>query len=134
MAFSIWDHASGGLISVALGCVVFILIRIWLTSTSKKYNLPPGPRPYPLVGNMLNFINVKEIIPALLKLKAIYGNAFTVHIGPFPFVFITDLPTIREGLVKKGEYTKGRANWIYWINKLFHKQGMYVYSDFPSVT
>lgn len=124
MAFSIWDLTSGGLISVALGCIVFILIRIWLTSTSKKYNLPPGPRPYPLIGNLLNFINVKEIIPALLKLKAIYGNAFTVHIGPFPFVFITDLPTIREGLVKKGEYTKGRANWIYWIKKLFHKQGV----------
>ena len=127
MAVFIWDlHSNGGLISVALGCIVFILIRILLTSANKKkYKLPRGPRPYPLIGNLPTFLKSKELARKLIDLKETYGNAFKLNIGPFLMVFFSDLPTIREGLVKKGEYTKGRANWIYWIRKLFRKQGMY---------
>lgn len=126
MILPIWDFfSSSALLSLGLGCLSLILIRLCLNPRNKKkYKLPPGPPSYPLVGNLLTLVNAKGLLSTLLNLKKEYGNIFKLSIGHSTIIFVTDMPTIREGLVKKGDLTKGRANWIYWVYKIFRKKGV----------
>ncbi len=53
-------------------------------STTKKTSLPPGPRPLPVVGNMLQFS--KDQLGYLEYLQRTYGNMATLYAGKTPIV------------------------------------------------
>lgn len=72
----------------------------------KSYNLPPGPRALPVVGNSLTYR--KDRLNFLGSLYKDYGPISTFHLGKVPIVLITRPGTIREVLVDKiGKFPKG---------------------------
>ncbi|XP_017600836.1 PREDICTED: cytochrome P450 1A4-like, partial [Corvus brachyrhynchos] len=67
---------------------------------------PPGPRGYPMVGNLLELR--KDTHLALTRLSRQYGDVMEVRIGTRPVLVLSGLDTIRQALVKQGEDFMGR--------------------------
>uniref|UniRef100_A0A673CEZ4 Uncharacterized protein n=1 Tax=Sphaeramia orbicularis TaxID=375764 RepID=A0A673CEZ4_9TELE len=76
-----------------LGVLVVLLIIYFISSSfivQENKNGPPGPRPLPLLGNLL-----------LLSKK--YGPVFTVWLGPKKVVVLAGYKTVKEALVNHAD-------------------------------
>jgi cytochrome P450 family 33 len=69
----------------------------------KRRNLPPGPTPLPLLGNLLEIGKESPGTQALARWHKQYGPVFTYWLGETPFVALADYETIIEALVKDGD-------------------------------
>lgn len=111
--------------SIIIGLLVFLLLKWWLTEKSlSRYNLPPGPRVFPLIGNLPQILTVKEFNKALMELSKKHGDLYKLEVANFTIVVVCGLENLREGLIKKGDALKGRPNWIFIVNKIFKKKGI----------
>nr|XP_048296553.1 cytochrome P450 2B1-like [Myodes glareolus] len=70
--------------------------------------LPPGPRPLPLLGNLLQ-MDRRGLLYSFIQLREKYGDVFTVHLGPRPVVVLCGAEAIKEALVDQAEAFSGRA-------------------------
>uniref|UniRef100_A0A3Q1JJI3 Uncharacterized protein n=1 Tax=Anabas testudineus TaxID=64144 RepID=A0A3Q1JJI3_ANATE len=92
-----------------LGAMV-VLLLIYIISSSifnkkedrKNLEEPPGPRPLPLLGNLLQ-LDLKRFYSALVKLSKEYGSVFTVYLGPKKVVVLAGYKTVKEALVNHAE-------------------------------
>uniref|UniRef100_A0AC34R462 Cytochrome P450 n=1 Tax=Panagrolaimus sp. JU765 TaxID=591449 RepID=A0AC34R462_9BILA len=73
----------------------------------KRKNLPPGPTPYPILGNF-PFLNKYGFENAFDLIKKQYGDIHTIWLGETPLVMICDVPTIMETFIKDSETYVGR--------------------------
>ncbi|XP_010983534.1 cytochrome P450 2B4 [Camelus dromedarius] len=85
-------------------------------------HLPPGPRPLPLLGNILQ-VDRKGLLKSFLKLQEKYGDVFTVYLGPRPVVVICGTDAVREALVDQAEAFSGRAQ-IAVVDSVFQGYGV----------
>ncbi|XP_077166725.1 cytochrome P450 2J2-like [Paroedura picta] len=83
----------------------FVLYLFWKTGRSKQ--LPPGPRPLPLIGNLLQF-NLHNPLKDFDKLAQKYGPLFSLQMGGTRFVFVHGFSLAKEVLVTKGTEFAGR--------------------------
>ncbi|XP_046893408.1 cytochrome P450 2K1-like [Hypomesus transpacificus] len=82
-----------------LGTVVFLLLFYLLTSSSQEQGKdPPGPRPLPLLGNLL-MLDLKRPHKTLCELSKEYGSVFTVYFGPKKVVVLAGYKTVEQALV-----------------------------------
>nr|XP_061806327.1 cytochrome P450 2K4-like [Nerophis lumbriciformis] len=63
---------------------------------------PPGPRPLPLLGNLLH-LNLRGPHLTLLEMSKKYGPVFTFHMGPKKVVVLAGYQTVKEALVQHAE-------------------------------
>lgn len=70
--------------------------------------LPPGPRPWPLVGNL--FQMGEQIHLSLTGLRAQYGDVFRLRMGSLVVVVLSGYSTIRQALVRQGDAFAGRPD------------------------
>ncbi|XP_052618913.1 cytochrome P450 2B1-like [Peromyscus californicus insignis] len=70
--------------------------------------LPPGPRPLPLLGNLLQ-MDRRGLLNSFMRFREKYGDVFTVHLGPRPVVMLCGTEAIREALVDQAEAFSGRG-------------------------
>ncbi len=75
-------------IFVALLIVIILLYQTLKKKSNTNERLPPGPQPWPIVGNILQ-LDFKQPEQTLLKWKYKYGNVFTVWL-PLPSVIFAD--------------------------------------------
>ncbi|XP_031817498.1 cytochrome P450 2F2 [Sarcophilus harrisii] len=75
-----------------------------------KGRLPPGPRPLPLLGNLLQ-LRSRDMLASLTKLSQEYGPIFTVHLGTKPVVVLSGYEAVKEALVDKAEEFSGRGEY-----------------------
>ncbi|ERE62760.1 cytochrome P450 2B2-like protein, partial [Cricetulus griseus] len=71
-------------------------------------HLPPGPRPLPFLGNLLQ-MDRRGLLNSFMRLREKYGDVFTVHLGPRPVVMLCGTEAIREALVDQAEAFSGRG-------------------------
>uniref|UniRef100_A0AAZ3R8E7 Cytochrome P450 2K1-like n=1 Tax=Oncorhynchus tshawytscha TaxID=74940 RepID=A0AAZ3R8E7_ONCTS len=86
-----------------LGAVLFLLVLYLCSSGSSSEEQgkePPGPRPLPLLGNMLD---LKKPYCTLCELSKKYGPIFTVHFGPKKVVVLAGYKTVKQALVNQAE-------------------------------
>uniref|UniRef100_A0A8C7LGI6 unspecific monooxygenase n=1 Tax=Oncorhynchus kisutch TaxID=8019 RepID=A0A8C7LGI6_ONCKI len=88
-----------------LGTVLFLLVlylRSSGSSSEEQGKEPPGPRPLPLLGNMLQ-LDLKKPYCTLCELSKKYGSIFTVHFGPKKVVVLAGYKTVKQALVNQAE-------------------------------
>ncbi|XP_046556081.1 cytochrome P450 2C31-like [Haliotis rubra] len=81
-------------------------VTIYLIS-KKRYNLPPGPRGWPLLGNLLEFRN-KTIYEKLTEWKAEYGPVVKFNMGHMTMIGLNNIDVVMEALVKRQADFAGR--------------------------
>ncbi|XP_058085990.1 cytochrome P450 89A2-like [Magnolia sinica] len=87
----------------------FLLSNLFQKPNTKKKKLPPGPPTIPLLGNLLWLSNSPfNIEPILRDLHAKYGPIITLHVGPWPTIFIADHSLAHEALIQKGSIFSDR--------------------------
>ncbi|XP_062071352.1 cytochrome P450 2C1-like isoform X1 [Lepus europaeus] len=91
-------------LGLCLSCL--LLLSLWKQS-SEKGRLPPGPTPFPILGNILQ-LGFKDISKSLTRLSEVYGPVFTVYLGTRPTVVICGYDAVKEALVDLGEEFSGR--------------------------
>ncbi|CAI9729727.1 cytochrome P450 2B4-like [Octopus vulgaris] len=109
--------------SLLFGLVILLIIRWFMTPPKSNYNLPPGPRALPIIGNLLHVLSITDFYSMLKELRKQYGDIFKLKIGPYNYVFVCKTETILEGLVKKGQHLNGRSS-LYALDKVFRNKGI----------
>ncbi|XP_051017988.1 cytochrome P450 2B2-like [Acomys russatus] len=71
-------------------------------------HFPPGPRPLPILGNLLQ-MDRGGLLNSFMQLREKYGDVFTVHLGPRPVVMLCGTETIKEALVDQADAFSGRG-------------------------
>ncbi|XP_060114371.1 cytochrome P450 2G1-like [Heteronotia binoei] len=98
-----------GVVSFFLAfCIAGLLILLLWRRPSSRAELPPGPTPLPLVGNLFQ-VNVQNIIQSLFRLQEQYGPVFTIYTGSQPTVVLCGYQAVKEALVDHAENFSGRA-------------------------
>ncbi|KAM4045308.1 cytochrome P450 2J4-like [Anomaloglossus baeobatrachus] len=92
------------LLVILLTCLISIkyLKVLWATRS-----LPPGPIPFPFIGNLwtLSF----KLHPVILtKLAKSYGNIYTIWLGETPLVVLNGCKSVRDGIVAHSDALSGR--------------------------
>ncbi|ONK57391.1 uncharacterized protein A4U43_C09F40 [Asparagus officinalis] len=92
-----------GAVAFSLSLLVFILFR-FKKSSSGALNLPPGPKGWPIVGNLFQVaLSGKPIIHYIRDLRALYGPIFTLRMGTRTLIIITNAELAHEALITKGQ-------------------------------
>uniref|UniRef100_G3R2N3 Cytochrome P450 family 2 subfamily F member 1 n=1 Tax=Gorilla gorilla gorilla TaxID=9595 RepID=G3R2N3_GORGO len=103
-------------VSTAILLLLLALICLLLTLSSRdKGKLPPGPRPLPLLGNLL-LLRSQDMLTSLTKLSKEYGSMYTVHLGPRRVVVLSGYQAVKEALVDQGEEFSGRGDYPAFFN------------------
>ncbi|XDB46777.1 hypothetical protein AB1E18_000392 [Capra hircus] len=90
---------------LALRAASFLLLKFGIIYWEWNH-LPPGPFPFPILGNLwqLSF----QLHPAtLLQLAQTHGPMFTVRVGPTPLVVLCGFRAVKEALVSHSEPLPG---------------------------
>lgn len=96
------------LIGLAVFCLLFLVLQSFWRKTPQGLKKIPGPRGYPLLGNLLEV--GKNVHLSLTQLSRTYGDIMMIHLGTKPVLVLSGLETIKEALVKHGEVFKGRPD------------------------
>ncbi|XP_065276803.1 cytochrome P450 2F3-like isoform X2 [Emys orbicularis] len=94
------------LLLLGLSCLVVYLRG---KGQRKRGCLPPGPRPLPLLGNLLQ-LDTKDMAKSLLTLSKRYGPVYTLHLGPQRVVVLCGYQAVKEALVDQAEAFSGRGD------------------------
>ncbi|XP_060118583.1 cytochrome P450 2K4-like [Heteronotia binoei] len=86
---------------------VFVLTVVLFFKTGSKWkisgrDLPPRPRPWPVVGN-LNLLDLKRPYRTMYKLSKRYGPIFSLQMGSQNMVILSGYETVKEALVNQAE-------------------------------
>ncbi|GKU09673.1 unnamed protein product [Fusarium langsethiae] len=94
-----------------IGVLVGILLSLQFYRNKKRRNLPPGPKPLPIIGNIRD-LPPKEV-PAFrhwLKHKDTYGPMSSVSVLGQPLILIHDREAAHELFEKSSGKTSGRPS------------------------
>nr|A0A1Z3GBS4.1 RecName: Full=Ferruginol synthase; AltName: Full=Cytochrome P450 76AH30 [Isodon rubescens]ASC55319.1 cytochrome P450 CYP76AH30 [Isodon rubescens] len=89
-----------------LAALFFIALTCFLTS-GRRRNLPPGPYPLPIIGNMLQLGSNPHQSFAQLSKK--YGPLMSIHLGSLYTVIVSSPEMAKEILHKHGQAFSGRT-------------------------
>ncbi|XP_074075219.1 cytochrome P450 2F1-like [Macrotis lagotis] len=89
---------------------LLLLVLVFHSRGSKgpRGQLPHGPRPLPVLGNLLQ-LGTSSLDRRLMELSQRFGTVFTVHLGPQPFVVLSGASALREALLLQADTFSGRG-------------------------
>ncbi|XP_007941160.1 cytochrome P450 2F3 [Orycteropus afer afer] len=103
-------------VSTVVLLLLLALVYLYLTLSLKgKGRLPPGPRPLPILGNLLQ-LRSQDMLTSLTKLSKKYGSVYTVYLGPRRVVVLSGYQAVKEALVDQGEEFSGRGDYPVFFN------------------
>uniref|UniRef100_A0AAR2J6C3 Cytochrome P450, family 2, subfamily K, polypeptide 22 n=1 Tax=Pygocentrus nattereri TaxID=42514 RepID=A0AAR2J6C3_PYGNA len=92
------------LTGILLGVVLMSLLVVYLLSSDsqQEWKEPPGPKPLPILGNLLE-LDLKRPYLSLLSMSKQYGSVFTVYFGLKKVVVLAGYQTVKQALVNHPE-------------------------------
>uniref|UniRef100_A0A672RFZ3 Cytochrome P450 2M1-like n=1 Tax=Sinocyclocheilus grahami TaxID=75366 RepID=A0A672RFZ3_SINGR len=87
-------------IYIQLLCIIACTVELFQRKQSSIGQLPPGPTPYPLLGNILQ-----------IDLSKKYGSVFTIWLANSPVVIISGYQALKDTMIGLGEEFSGRATY-----------------------
>nr|ANY58151.1 putative CYP719 [synthetic construct] len=105
-------------ILLAVAAALFIGLLTKLLASNSKHHLPPGPKPLPIIGNMLELSKGGELLHvSLAKLAERYGEIMSFWFGGFePSIVVTSHELVWEVMVTKANDFSDRA--LPWLTKI----------------
>ncbi|KAL1006141.1 hypothetical protein UPYG_G00068330 [Umbra pygmaea] len=101
---------------------LFSFLLFFHVRDGRPKHFPPGPRPVPILGNLLQLDPVNPL-KDLERLKKRYGNVFSLYFGTRPIVIMNGLEAIREALVTRTVEYAGRPNHT-MVSHIFQDKGV----------
>lgn len=71
----------------------------------------PGPKPYPIIGNLAVLSGYEVPYQAFNDLAKKYGSCITLQLGTVPTFVVNGIDNIKEVLIHKGSHFDGRPNF-----------------------
>lgn len=71
----------------------------------------PGPKPYPIIGNLAVLSGYEVPYQAFNDLAKEYGSCITLQLGTVPAFVVNGIDNIKEVLIHKGSHFDGRPNF-----------------------
>ncbi|WVZ17427.1 hypothetical protein V8G54_010409 [Vigna mungo] len=94
------------LLQITIVCVtIYVLISTFKPMKTSKY--PPGPHPFPIIGNILDLGNLPH--QKLAKLSQIYGPIMSLKLGSITTIVISSPHVAREVLQTKDQIFSNRT-------------------------
>ncbi|XP_053166128.1 cytochrome P450 2C25-like [Hemicordylus capensis] len=90
--------------------VIFcLLILQFLKLKWMSRQFPPGPTPFPLIGNLW-CLDLKMNQGTFTKIAKDYGRIFTMWVGHKPMIILNGFHAVKEGLITHSEELAGRPD------------------------
>ncbi|XP_066451770.1 cytochrome P450 2C5-like isoform X2 [Eleutherodactylus coqui] len=98
-------------VTVLLSIVMCIFLAAVLYKEKEHVhpNYPPGPKPLPIIGNILN-LNVQKPHLSFQELAKKYGPVFSIKIGVQKVVVLCGYDTVKEALINHAEEFSDRPS------------------------
>ncbi|XP_029446184.1 cytochrome P450 2G1-like [Rhinatrema bivittatum] len=103
-------------------CICCILIQSIGRKMYRKGNLPPGPTPFPIIGNLFQ-IKSGEMVQSFKKLQEEYGPVFTVYLGNRPLVVVCGYQAVKEAFIDQGDVFFERGN-VPALERILQRSGV----------
>ncbi|XP_056419924.1 cytochrome P450 2K1-like [Hyla sarda] len=96
-------------ITLVISIILCLFVAIFLYGRKRNvhYNLPPGPRPLPIIGN-LHILDLKKPYHTFHQLSKKYGPVYTIKLGEEKVVVLCGYDAVKEALVNHAEEFSGR--------------------------
>ena len=85
--------------AVLLFVVVLLLTVVYIR---RPRNLPPGPRAWPILGNLRQLLG-RQLYVAFSDWAKKYGSIMSVWMGPRLVIVLSDIHAIKEALGKQAD-------------------------------
>ncbi|XP_018422666.1 PREDICTED: cytochrome P450 2G1-like [Nanorana parkeri] len=112
-------------IGITLFLITTVTLLIYLITwwrRIKHRNLPPGPTPLPLLGNIMQ-LSTTETPKALIKMSETYGPVYTCYLTSIPVVILVGYKTVKEALVEHSDAFGNRGD-MDLFSLLFRRSGI----------
>ncbi|KAI8494246.1 hypothetical protein Bbelb_280060 [Branchiostoma belcheri] len=98
--------------SLLVVVLALLAVFLYVQNVRWKRRYPPGPRAWPIVGNLRDLAPGQHRVFAEWRLK--YGDVFTVWLGPRPAVVLNGQDAVKEALQKHGDIFSSRPDLFLW--------------------
>ncbi|XP_069832014.1 cytochrome P450 2F2-like isoform X2 [Dendropsophus ebraccatus] len=99
------------LVTIVLSVIVILfLVKVFSNQKQGKHkNFPPGPKPLPILGNILIMDKTKPY-KTLYQLSKEYGSVFSFHVGMAKTIVLCGYDTIKDALINNAEVFSDRPH------------------------
>lgn len=81
------------------------------TKSTDDLQRPPGPKPYPIIGNLACLDGYEVPYQAFDDLAEKYGSIISLRLGSVPTVVVNGIDNIKEVLIAKSSHFDSRPNF-----------------------
>ncbi|KAK6635035.1 hypothetical protein RUM44_000284 [Polyplax serrata] len=123
-----------GFLIASLGFLRYLRDRRGVPQSAWDVRRAPGPKPWPIIGNLHLLQGYKVPYQAFVDLSKKFGDVYALQLGSVPALVVHGVENIREVLVHKSHQFDSRPNFNRY-HQLFHgnKENSLAFCDWSNV-